>query len=279
MRRWWGGVGPLLFVCLWVATPAVAQVPPQGPVASLGPVELGIKGRLSLMVSGGLDLDVFGDVVVPGVSCDPSVSDVPSACNTQTRIMQVERPRHYPDVYVSTPKRWHASVGFGFAQKDELVVQVSGNRSAAEQNITIGELLSGEGNRPLRATFTSYEDLAIEGGLRHYFKAVGRSKSYVNLLYGRRKVEAIAADLIATGNDGQIGTVRFYDTATLNTAAIVFGVTYERYLVKIFVEGGFRWTAKLPQQDDDLRQLGVDMINNSGARIFMPASAGLLLRF
>jgi len=278
MRRSWGGIGPLLLMCLLVTTPAVAQAP-QGPVASLGPVELGIKGRLSLMVSGGLDLDVFGDVVGPGVSCDPTLSDVPTACNTQSRIIQTARPSHYPDIYVSTPKRWHASVGFGFAQKDELIVQVSGNRSAAEENVTIGEFLSGEGNRPLRATFTSYEDLAIEGGLRHYFRAVGRSKSYVNLLYGRRKVEAIAADLVATGNDGRIGTVRFYDTATLNTAAIVFGVTYERYLVKIFVEAGFRWTAKLPQQDDDLRQLGVDMINNTGSRIFMPASAGLLLRF
>lgn len=278
MHRVCARLGALL-VCLCVAAPAFAQGPPQGPVASLGPTELGIKGRLTLMVSGGLDLDVFGDVVVPGVSCDPSVIDVPTACNTQTRIIQAERPRHYPDVYVSTPKRWHASAGFGFAQKDELIVQISGNRSAAEENITIGEVLSGEGNRPLRATFTSYEDLAIEGGIRHYFRAVGRSKSYVNLLYGRRKVEAIAADLIATGNDGQIGTVRFYDAATLNTAAIVFGVTYERYLIKLFVEAGFRWTDKLAQQDDDLRQLGVDMINNSGSRLFMPASAGLLVRF
>jgi hypothetical protein len=258
---------------------AAAQGPPQGPVADLGPVELGIKGRVSLMVSGGLDLDLFGNVVSSGVSCDSTVVDVPTACNTQTRILQAGRASHYPDIYVSTPRRWHASIGIGFAQKDELIVQVSGNRSAAEEGVAIGEVITAAGNQPLRATFTSYKDLAIEGGIRHYFKSVGRSKSYVSLLYGRRRVEAMQATLSAAGGIGNLGTVRFYDTATVNTGAAVFGVTYERGPIGGYLEAGFRWTAALPQADADLDQLGIGMFNDAGSRVFMPASIGLLLRF
>lgn len=269
----------MVLMSLCVAAGAQAQGPPPGPVAALPPVELGIKYRLSLMVSGGLDLDVFGEVAVPGVSCDVTVTEGPTACNNQTRIVQSARALHYPDVYVSTPRRWHASAGFGIFQKDELIVQVSGNRAAAEENITLGEVLTSGGNRPLRATFTRYEDFAIEGGWRHYFRAVGRSKSYVNLLYGRRTVEAITADLLAAGTDGDLGTVRFYDKANLKTAAIVFGVTYERFPVGIFVEAGVRWTARLKRQDDDLRQFGVEAFNNTGSRIFMPANVGLMVRF
>lgn len=272
-------VGLLAGLCLSVAVGAQAQGPPPGPVAALPPVELGIKYRLSVMVSGGLDLDVFGEVAVPGVSCDVTVTEGPTACNNQARIVQSSRALHYPDVYVATPKRWHASVGFGIFQKDELIVQVSGNRATAEENIVLGEVLTGAGNTPLRATFTTYEDLAIEGGWRHYFRAVGRSKSYVNLLYGRRTVEAITADLIAAGADGDLGTVRFYDKANLKTAAIVFGVTYERFPIGIFVEAGFRWTARLARQDADLSALGVPTFNDTGSRIFMPANVGLMLRF
>lgn len=277
-QRGWARVAPLLAICLLVTGVAEAQGPPTGPVASLPKTELGIKYRLSVMVSGGLDLDVFGEVVVPGLNCDPDLTEGPTACRNQTRIVQSSGVAHYPDVYVAVPKRFHASVGFGIFQKDELIVQVSKNRSLAEQDISLGQVVTSGGSQPLRATFTTYEDSSIEGGWRHYFRAVGRSKSYVNLTYGRRKVEAITADLVAGGNDN-LGTVRFYDAATLQTAAIVFGVTYERWHMGVFVEAGARWTPRLVRQDADLRPLGIDMINNTGARIFMPANFGLMVRF
>jgi len=158
-------------------------------------------------------------------------------------------------------------------------VQVTGSRASAAPGISIGRFLSAGGDRPLRATFNSYRDQTIEGGLRHYLRPASRSKSYVNLLFGRRTVDAITATLEAGGTDGGFGEVRFYDKATVNTAAVVFGITYERGPVGIFVEAGFRWTAKLRQQDADLEGLGVPMINDTRARIFMPASAGLLWRF
>ncbi len=262
-----------------LASVAAAQGPPPQDPAALPPTELGIKYRLSLMVSGGLDLDVFGEVVTVGLSCTNEVTTGPTACNQQQRIVQVDQLLHYPDVYIRTQRRMNASAGFGIFQKDELIVQASRSSSAAEPGIRMGNVISGEGTRPLRATFTTYKDQSIEGGLRHYLKAVGRSKSYVNLLYGRRRVEAITADLVAAGSDGNLGTVRFYDKATLSTAAIVFGVTYEKGIFGGYVEAGFRWTAKLARQDGDLSALGVDMINDTASRIFMPANVGLLVRF
>jgi len=273
------GVGLAVLGSLLVATVAAAQGPPPDAPASLPRTELGIKGRLSLMASGGLDLDVFGEVVTFGLSCDNDISEGPTACLQQQRIIQVDRILHYPDVYVSVPKRLNASVGFGIFQKDELIIQVSRSRSAAEPGIDVGNFISPEGNRPLFGTFTTYEDTSIEGGLRHYFKATGRAKSYVNLTYGRRMVEAISADLAAAGSDGNLGTVRFYDKATLSTASAVFGITVERGLIGAYLEAGFRWTAKLVRQDDDLRSLALEVINNSGPRTFMPANIGLMLRF
>lgn len=269
-------------VCIGVltmASVAAAQGPPPKDPAALPPTELGIKYRLSLMASGGLDLDVFGEVVTIGLSCDNEITTGPTACIQQQRIVQVDQLLHYPDVYIRTQRRLNASAGFGIFQKDEIIVQVSRSSSAAEPNIRLGNYISGEGTRPLRATFTTYKDQSIEGGLRHYLKAVGRSKSYINLLYGKRRIEAITADLVAAGNDGQLGTVRFYDKATVSTAAVVFGVTYEKGIFGGYVEAGFRWTAKLPQQDGDLSALGVAMINDTGSRIFMPANVGLLVRF
>lgn len=267
----------LVAACLLVAVGAEAQNQPTGPVAALPQVDKGIKYKLSLMVSGGLDLDLFGEVVLPGVSCDSSVLDTPAACNTQARIWQTTRPMHYPDVYVQTPRRWHASAGFGIFQKDELIVQISANTAAAEENLSIGEDLSGLGTRALRATFTEYKDRAIEGGWRHYLRATGRSKTYVNLLYGRRKVEAIAVDL--TAGVEPLGRVRLYDAKSRHTAAVVFGVTFEHLPIGVFLEAGMRWTQRLAQQDADLEALGLQAINNTGSRFFMPANVGLMVRF
>lgn len=272
------GLAVLVLAWAGLTTPAAAQGVGQ---LALPTVEPGIKGRLSLTVSGGLDLDVFGELVVPGLSCSlEEDATAETACNQQLRIVQISDPRHYPDVYVSTPFRVQAAAGFGIFQRDELIVQVSRSRSSAEPGIRVGRLLSAEGDRDLRGTFTAYEDFSIEGGLRHYFRASGRSKKYVNLTFGRRTIEAIGADLAGAGADGDLGTVRFYDKATVPTGAVVFGVTFEPWKhLGIFLEAGFRFTGKLAQQDADLDALSLGAINDTGKRIFMPANLGLVFRF
>lgn len=266
MRQWrkWAGRGASVVVCLAAAAPAGAQV--QAPqVAARAEVDQGIRGKFSLMGSYGLDLDLFGDVLAAGVG------------ETPTRIVQVAEPIAYPQIYVATPRRQIVTAGFGVFQRRELIVRFSRTENAAEP-LTVGEVLTVSGRRTLTATVTSYKDQSIEAGLRHYFKATGPSRKYVNLLFGRRKIEAISASLTGGTAESDLGNLRLYDAATVPTAAIIFGATWERGFVGVYVEAGIRWTQKLPRQDDDLRAGRIEYLNNTGSRTFMPAAIGIVFR-
>jgi hypothetical protein len=266
MRKWrkWAGPVASVVVCLTAAAPAGAQVQvPQ--VAARADVDQGIRGTFSLMGSYGLDLDLFGDVLTAGVG------------ETPTRIVQVAEAIAYPQIYVATPRRQIVTAGFGVFQRRELIVRFSRTENAAEP-VRVGDVFTASGQRTLTATVTSYKDQSIEAGLRHYFKATGPSRKYVNLLFGRRKIEAIAASLTGGTEDSDLGTLRLYDAATVPTAAIIFGATWERGFVGVYVEAGIRWTQKLPRQDDDLRADRLEGINNTGSRTFMPAAIGIVFR-
>jgi hypothetical protein len=96
-----------------IVSPALAQTGQAGPAATLAMNEARIKHRFTFMGSGGLDLDVFGEVVTLGLSCDAEDADSPNACNRQFSLIEVRNPQHYPDVYRTVQKRWQASLGFG----------------------------------------------------------------------------------------------------------------------------------------------------------------------
>jgi hypothetical protein len=260
----WLGCGAGCSVLGAGATPAAAQTETPQLVAREQP-DLGIRGKISLTAAYGLDLDVFGEVLMPGLG------------ETPARIIAVANAVPYPTVYVATPRRQLVTLGFGVFQRSELIARYSRTRYAAEP-ASIGEVVNISGRGPLVATFSTCSDTTIEGGLRHYFKATGPSRNYVNLLYGRRSIEAISARMTGNFVDSDLGAIRLYDAATIPTAAIVFGVTYERGRLGIFVEGGVRWTQKMSRQDDDLRPLGAEVINNTGARIFMPLNVGFVFR-
>jgi hypothetical protein len=264
MAKW---IGLTTVMLVAVATPARAQVAaPQ--VAARPNADVGIRGKFSVMAAYGFDLDVFGELLTVdnGGFGDPL-----------TRIVNIQKQIAYPDVYFSTPQRQMVSAGFGVFQRRELIVQYSRTENRA-QTTTVGDVQTASGTRPLMGTFTTYKDESLEGGLRHYFKATGPSRKYVNLLFGRRKIEAISASMAGAGADADLGVLRLYDAATRPTAGIVFGITYERGLVGIYIEAGVRWTQRLVRQDDDLRVHGLEEMNNTGSRTFMPASIGIVFR-
>ena len=237
-RKWAGPVASVA-VCLTAAAPAWAQV--EVPQAAARPgADRGVRGTFSLMASYGLDLDLFGDVLTPTLG------------ETPTRIVQIPNQIAYPQVYVATPRRQIVTAGFGAFHHRELIFRYSRTQNAAEP-VTVGEVLTVSGRRGLTATFASYKDQSIEGGLRHFFKATGPSRKYVNLLFGRRKIEAISARMTGGTEDSDLGDLRLYDKASVPTAAVVFGATWERGFVGVYVEAGIRWTQRLPRQDDDLR--------------------------
>lgn len=262
--RKWATRAVCVAVCLTAAAPAWAQVEVPQAAAKAG-ADRGVRGTFSLMAAYGLDLDLFGDVLTAGVG------------ETPTRIAQVANALAYPQIYVATPRRQIVTAGFGVFQRRELIVRFSRTENAAEP-VTVGDVLTISGRRGLTATLTSYKDQSIEGGLRHFFKATGPSRKYVNLLFGRRKIEAISARMTGGTEDSDLGNLRLYDAATVPTAAIIFGATWERGFVGVYVEAGIRWTQKLPRQDDDLRAHRLELINNTGSRTFMPAAIGIVFR-
>ena len=257
---------------------AVAQVRPGEP-AIIRPVDTGVKGDFTLSLSGGLDLDFLGEVLGYGVSCDPDVTEGTTACSQQTRILTVDRLVHWPDAYSTLPTRATATIGFGIFNKDELIVSVSMGRGTGVQGLRVGEVISLEGRRGMNVGFSEYKDRTFEGGLRHYLKAVGPVRGYVNLTYGIRQIEAITATFAGSGSDGNVGTLRLYDKATLPTAGIVFGASFSKGIAGFYVESGFRWTRRMVRQDDDLRPLAMETINNTTQRVFLPANLGFVIRF
>jgi hypothetical protein len=261
-----------VLLCVFAAAPAAAQVAvPTAPVKA--GTDVGIRGKFSLMGAYGFDLDVLGDVLTTG---DPAKGDGIRG-DPPTQVVVLPQPVGYPSVYFSTPRRQLVTAGFGVFQRRELIVQYSRTEYTAEP-ATVGDIGTASGVRKLTATATPYIDESFTAGLRHYFKATGPARKYVNLLYGVRKVKPIGAHITGGTGDSDIGNVRLYDAASIPTAAIVFGLTYERGIVGIYLEAGVNWTQRLPRQDDDLRGDNLEFINNTGSRTFMPANIGIVIR-
>jgi hypothetical protein len=256
-----------VLLCVFAAAPAAAQVAvPTAPVKA--GTDVGIRGKFSLMGAYGFDLDVLGDVLAGGGG---QVGD------PATQIINLAQPVGYPSVYYSTPRRQLVTAGFGVFQRRELIVQYSRTENTARP-VNAGDIGTASGVRKLTATVTPYIDESFTAGLRHYFKATGPARKYVNLMYGVRKIKPIGAHITGGTEDTDIGDVRLYDAASVPTAAVVFGLTYERGFVGIYLEAGVNWTQRLPRQDDDLRADGLEFINNSGSRAFMPANIGIVIR-
>lgn len=270
----------LAVLCVMLVWPSAAMGQAKPADATLiKAIDTGVKGDISLSVSGGLDLDFLGEVLGYGISCDPELTAGATACNQQTRILTVDRLVHWPDAYSTIPTRVTATLGIGIFNREELIVSVSMGRGTGIQNLRVGEVISLEGRRDMNVAFSQYKDRTIEGGLRHYLKAVGSVKGYVNLTYGIRQIEAITGTFAGSGNDGNVGTLRLYDKATLPTAGVVFGASFDRGLLGFYVESGFRWTRRMVRQDDDLRPLAMVDINNTTQRVFLPANLGIVIRF
>jgi hypothetical protein len=122
----------------------------------------------------------------------------------------------------------------------------------------------------------------IEFGLRHYMATPKRSRQYFSLLYGLKTVEAIGMDMRPPG-----GTVRaaMYSKSHVPSIGLEFGVSMEFGHAGVFIESGVRWQKRLKRDDTDLAQYNVAEsnnftdANNTGSRIFMPATFGLHFRF
>jgi hypothetical protein len=254
---------PAAVFVLLSAVPAVAQDAGQARStlgASQGSQTFSVKGKVSVFGAMGLDLDVLGDISVGGIG---------EVRGTPTLIQQAA----FPDVYVKTQRRRYLGASFGFKRKTEIMVRY---QEAANPAATILLGIFGTNDNTFPVTVDDYKDRLVEFGIRHYFATPKRSREYFSLLVGRKTVDAISMTMRPPG--GPI-PVALYSKSAVPSISLDFGVSLEYGHVGIFLESGARWQKNLTRDDTDLAKYQLDGVNDSGARLFMPATLGLHVRF
>ena len=258
----------LALFCGWATSRASAQGPPDlgTPVPSPEPAFQGIKHHASFMISGGFDLDVFGNFIEGGLGARDGHQ------------IAVRQALPWPSVYIAVPRRAQASVGFGVFQHDEIVARASKADYVGGVIDDIGNLAGTAGNETVTIAFSQYHERAWEAGWRHYLVMTRRVKQYVNMLYGIRTVQPISGTYSTSGPEGTLGTLRLYDESRCKTVSLEMGLSVEVSHVGFFVEAGFRWQQKLNRQDNELAAWSLQPVNNTGLRFYIPAQFGIVFR-
>jgi hypothetical protein len=254
----------LTLAALGVATPASAQQAGQDRTTiggAQGSQAFSVRGKVTLFAGPGLDLDVLGNVTAGAIG---------QIRGTQTLIEDTA----YPDVYVKTQRRLSGGIAIGVFKKTEVVIRYQEAKNPAS-TVLIGAFGSNDNKFPVRVD--DYHDRMVEFGMRRYFATPRRSRQYWSLLFGYKQVDAIGMDLQAPG-----GTVRanLYSKSRVPSIGLEFGVTLE-FLghAGLYLESGARWQKKLKRDDTDLALYDMAGLNDTGSRLFMPATLGLLIRF
>jgi hypothetical protein len=246
------------------ASPAAAQQAGQDRTTiggAQGSQAFSVRGKVTLFAGPGLDLDVLGNVTAGGIG---------QIRGTQTLIEDTA----YPDVYVKTQRRVSGGISIGIFKKTELVVRYQEAKNPAS-TVLIGAFGTNDNRFPVR--IDDYHDRMVEFGMRRYFATPRRSRQYWTLLFGYKQVDAIGMDMQAPG-----GTVRanLYSQSRVPSIGLEFGVTLE-FLghAGLYLESGARWQKKLKRDDTDLAMYDLQLLNDTGSRLFMPATLGVLIRF
>lgn len=257
-------VAVVVCVGLAMSSPAWAQAPGQGSRTDIGGTQgkqtFTVKNHLIVWGSMGLDLDVIGDVTAGALG---TVRD------TQTLVSATA----FPDVYVKTPRRRYLGVGFGAFDKTEIFARYTeANNPAA--TVIIGQFGSSSTTFPV--VFDNYKDRMVEFGLRKYIATPKASRQYFALVGGMKTVEPLGAILQIPG-----GSVRteLYSKSRIPSIGLEFGISLEWHKMGIFLESGMHYQKRLTRNDNDLAQYGLETLNNTAVRIYIPVSAGLLVRF
>lgn len=259
-RVFLGGV-----LCTVPTTSAWAQAAQQPVRLVAGAPFLGIKHKLSVTFSGGFDLDVIGNIIngVLGRQGDDQLA--------------IRSVVAWPDIYVSVPKRPELTLGFGFAQKDEVVLRLSRANYSADP-FDAGNFVDDLGDHALTLEVSPYKEQSWEIGLRHYMVMTPRAKQYINLMYGNRIIEPIQAVFRVADRTEPLGTFRLYDRSTVKTFGLEMGLTIERGHVGVFTQVGARFVRRMKRNDEDLAPWAMEFANNTGVRFYMPLQFGVVFR-
>lgn len=252
-----------LLTALLAAAPAFAQNAGQDRStigASKGSQTFSVLGKFSVFGGVGLDLDVIGDVTAPAVG------------NIRGTSVAIQGTA-YPDVYVKTQRRRYIGASFGFRPKTEIMARYQEANNPAS-TVAAGQFSSA--SNEFAVAFDDYKDTLIEFGLRHYMATPKRTRQYFSLLGGMKTVDALGMQMRPPGGADRTA---LYSKSRVPSIGFEFGVAIEYGHAGIFLESGVRWQRRLKRDDTDLAQYSLTDANNTGSRIFMPATFGLHFRF
>ena len=254
---------PAAIFVLLAAAPAFAQNAGQDRStigANKGSQTFSVLGKFSVFGGLGLDLDVIGDVTAPAVGTIRGTSSVIQGTA-------------YPDVYVKTQRRRYIGASFGFRPKTEVMARYQeANNPAA----TVAAGRFGTASNEFAVAFDDYKDTLIEFGLRHYMATPKRTRQYFSLLGGMKTVNALGMQMRPPGGANRTA---LYSKSRIPSIGIELGIALQFGHLGVFVESGVRWQQRLKRDDTDLEQYSLTDANNTGSRIFMPATFGLHFRF
>jgi hypothetical protein len=253
-----------LGAALATAAPALAQAPGQGARTDLGGTQgketFSVRGHVSVWGAMGLDLDVIGNVTAGAVGTIRGTGVLIDATA-------------YPDVYVRTQRRRSVGVGFGIFDRTELFARYQDANNPAA-TVVIGQF--GSSSQTFGVGFDNYKDRLVEFGLRKYIASPKASREYFALVGGMKTVEPIGMTMQVPGGNVQAA---LYDKSRVLALGLEFGITVEYHKVGVFAETGFRFQKRLARNSGDLEAYGLQDLNHTGIRLFMPATLGLLVRF
>jgi hypothetical protein len=254
---------PTALLVLICAAPALAQDAGQERStigAKAGSQTFSVLGKFSVFGGMGLDLDVIGDVTAPAVG---TIRGTGFAIQGNA----------YPDVYVRTQRRRYLVASFGFRPKTEIMARYQeANNPAA----TVSAGVYGSGGLGFAVLVDDYKDRLIEFGLRHYMATPKRTRQYFSILGGMKTVDAIGMEMRPPGGANRTA---LYSKSRVPSIGFEIGFALEYGHVGVFLESGARWQKRLKRDDTDLAQYSLTDVNNTGPRIFMPATFGLHFRF
>ncbi len=262
MTRW--AIGLAVSVLVIVPRAAAAQAPGQGARTDIGAKQgsqaFTVRKHLIVWGAMGLDLDVIGDVTSQAVGTIRG-----TGVGVQTTA--------YTDVYVRTPRRRYLGVGYGLFKKAEVFARYTEADNPAS-TVVVGQF--GISSNTFGIAFDNYKDRMVEFGIRKYIATPKSSREYFALTGGMKTVEPIGITMQAPG--GNVRT-ELYSKSHMLSIGVEVGISLEFHKIGVFAESGMRYQKRLTRNDTDLLQYGLDGLNDTGIRIFMPANFGLLIRF
>jgi hypothetical protein len=219
----------------------------------------GIRGRWSVGLQGGSDIELSGNVHEGGSGTVLGLSTNVAA-------------KSFGDVY-GPGLRAQLSIGYGVGERSELSLRGSYYKMSSDR-LQVGTVAG----LALDADFAEYKEWGVEAVFRQYL-ADGRLKPHVAGVAGLRFVSELPATFNVPAAGVVLSDVPFYDQSTVGVFGADLGLVYAiAESAEIGIETGPRYQTK-PTRLDGLAGTGLEPINDPGSRRSMPVLATVTFSF